>query len=198
MKIASHNSWTYAKPLRWWMYLFQPLSRCQSLTIQKQLKEGVRHFDLRIKIHKGIAYVAHGLVRYDITAEHLMRTLNRIGNESYPDNNTSVRILLENRRPTEGDIRIFQKVCCGIEETMYGHRKIRGMVLYGGHGAHGGCWYHDYHHFQQGECAMPVIEEFHASVQGGLIPYLFARKHNSALRKLMRENDILMIDFVEL
>lgn len=60
--IASHNSWTFATPKKWWMKLIKFTAKCQNKNIQEQYALGVRLFDLRLKGRN----VCHGLIEYDI------------------------------------------------------------------------------------------------------------------------------------
>ncbi|MEG1544244.1 MAG: hypothetical protein RR382_06940 [Tannerellaceae bacterium] len=56
---------SYLKPLRWWMWLFVPFSRCQRTTLKDQVGLGSQYFDIRVRYnkHKGLVF-AHGLVEY--------------------------------------------------------------------------------------------------------------------------------------
>ena len=58
---GSHNSWTYLKPKKWWMYLIRWAAKCQSKNIIEQYNAGVRCFDLRLKCKEnGDMCIAHG------------------------------------------------------------------------------------------------------------------------------------------
>lgn len=51
--LASHNTFTYLTPKKWWMRLINFAARCQSNDIDTQYSHGARFFDIRIKnIHK--------------------------------------------------------------------------------------------------------------------------------------------------
>ena len=77
---ASHNSMTGNRPRRWWQWVFAPFSRCQNLPIGDQLDEGVRFYDLRVRIDKRGALVAcHGLVEYDVTVMALVKLIEGAG-----------------------------------------------------------------------------------------------------------------------
>lgn len=60
MKLASHNTMSYLKPIKWYMRLFHFVGKCQDLDIVEQYKLGVRMFDLRITFINNIPYFAHG------------------------------------------------------------------------------------------------------------------------------------------
>lgn len=92
MLIGSHNSISYARPKKWWMYPFRFIARCQSKSIKEQYeKYDVRLFDLRIKFNKGgNVCFAHGAMEYDVDINEVLSYLNSIGD-------IPVRILLENK-----------------------------------------------------------------------------------------------------
>lgn len=82
--IASHNSWTFGTPKKWWQKIINFTSKCQSLNIQEQYNKGVRLFDLRLAGNK----VFHGLVEYNVDYLSDLFWLNG-------KKDVSVRILLE-------------------------------------------------------------------------------------------------------
>lgn len=68
--LGSHNSMSYLKPRRWWMYPFRIFAQCQSKTFQQQFVAGVRCFDLRISFTSdGMAIFSHGLIDFHIPAD---------------------------------------------------------------------------------------------------------------------------------
>lgn len=64
---GTHNSATGGK-LVWWQWLFgwfiHLTSRCQDRTIEEQLKDGVRCFNLQVTRYKGKWVFSHGLAIY--------------------------------------------------------------------------------------------------------------------------------------
>lgn len=52
MEIGTHNSMTYLKPKKWYMYPFRFIAKCQSLAIDEQYRRGIRLFDIRISYDK--------------------------------------------------------------------------------------------------------------------------------------------------
>ena len=61
--LGSHNTFTYMKPTKWWMYIFQPFAKCQSSTLEEQVAKGVNLVDIRLRYNNGWK-VCHGLVEY--------------------------------------------------------------------------------------------------------------------------------------
>ena len=97
MEIASHNTMSYLTPAKWYMRPFHFIGRCQDLTLEQQLKKGVRVFDIRITFDKSYTpRFAHGRMMFKSkNVEHYLRIINTFGN-------CSVRIILET--PHNNDI----------------------------------------------------------------------------------------------
>lgn len=51
--IGSRASLCCHKVTKWWMKLLRPLYKCQKLTLDEQLKVGIRLFDFTLKLTKG-------------------------------------------------------------------------------------------------------------------------------------------------
>lgn len=67
MKLGSHNSLTYLKPKKWYMYFFRFVAQCQSKSYQEQYADGVRMFDVRLRPSENPneePMIAHGLMEY--------------------------------------------------------------------------------------------------------------------------------------
>lgn len=68
MIIGTHNSATSGR-LVWWLrplsWLLHLTSRCQSKSIQEQLCDGVRLFNLQVCKYKGEWHISHGLCIYE-------------------------------------------------------------------------------------------------------------------------------------
>lgn len=52
MILGSHNTMTYLKPKKWWMWFGKFVAKCQKLSIEEQYKKGARWFDIRLSIPK--------------------------------------------------------------------------------------------------------------------------------------------------
>ena len=67
MILGTHNSATGGK-LLWWLrplaWIINPTSKCQDKTIQEQLKDGVRFFNLQVAYVNGKWRFSHGLALY--------------------------------------------------------------------------------------------------------------------------------------
>lgn len=123
--LASHNSWTFAKPKKWWMRLIAFTARCQKLNIQEQYKLGVRFFDLRLRDDK----VCHGLIEYGINYFEDLFWLNGKGD-------VHIRILFESYKPNCGNdyqfistVRILENVYPDIK-FYGGNRKYDWEKIY--------------------------------------------------------------------
>lgn len=78
MIIGTHNSGTSGR-LVWWLrpvaWLLHPASRCQDRTIEQQLEDGVRLFNLQVCRYKGAWRISHGVCIYEAK---LMDILDRL------------------------------------------------------------------------------------------------------------------------
>ena len=105
VKLATHNSWSYAKPLKWYIPHF--IARCQAVPIQEQYHLGARLFDLRLRLCKEQWWAAHGPCIFNVNYHKDLTWLNC-------QKNVYVRILLEyNSEPKNADsiIEDFQEEC---------------------------------------------------------------------------------------
>ena len=78
MIIGTHNSATGGK-LLWWLkplsWLINPTSKCQDRTIQEQLQDGVKLFNLQVAYINGKWRFSHGLALYK---EDVMLTIRQL------------------------------------------------------------------------------------------------------------------------
>ena len=78
MILGTHNSATGGR-LLWWLrplaWLINPTSKCQDKTIQEQLQDGVRLFNLQVARHNGVWRFSHGLALYK---EDVMLTIRQL------------------------------------------------------------------------------------------------------------------------
>lgn len=67
MILGTHNSATGGQ-LLWWLkplaWVINPTSKCQDRTIQEQLEDGVRFFNLQVARHNGVWRFSHGMALY--------------------------------------------------------------------------------------------------------------------------------------
>lgn len=90
VKLASHNSLTYAPELNGSPGVVARRNRCQSLDIEQQYALGVRLFDFRVRRgDDGEAVAAHGRIRYAADIEGALRFLDAKGG-------VTIRLMLEN------------------------------------------------------------------------------------------------------
>lgn len=195
-KLASHNTWSYLKPKRWWMRPFSFMARCQKADIRRQWTEGVRCFDLRVRFDSdGEPFLCHGLMRYEGDVNTMLYELNTYASEAHEM--ALVRVMLEDN--------ILSDV--GFQESQYAYfcHRIETAPLFT-HLRFFGGWtkagWRDriIYEFSGIE---PSIVEKHSSVCGdyffsALYPKAYAKKHNEEARKMDFSPHFLMIDFVEI
>lgn len=103
MKLASHNSISYAPVVQWYFKPFFWVTKCQSKSIEEQYNAGVKYFDIRLD--GGIP--AHGLIHYKARILDIFEYLNSKGD-------CTVRILCENLKKEEEF-----KFSCKVLENHY-------------------------------------------------------------------------------
>lgn len=193
--LGTHNSWSYLQPTHLWMYLFQPFSRCQGISISDQITDyGVRLLDLRIRFTAaGKLRVCHGLVDYKISSQELEDQIKDI-NESFPGF-FIIRVLLDSRNPSTIEMECFRSFCHVLR------MRYKGIMFIGGHGAHKPNWEEQYAEMDKPE---PRIEEKYSSVSAKgfirILPHLWAKKNNQECKKnaYRVSEPYLMLDFIEL
>lgn len=107
MILGSHNTMTYLKPRKWWMWFGKFIAKCQKLDYKQQYESGVRWFDLRISFPKDKngnhehPVFSHGLMDYKgSTPEEVLEYLNT-------KNDVYCRIVLEKGGEFELDLFKF-------------------------------------------------------------------------------------------
>lgn len=99
---GTHNTMSFLPAKRLWMKLLTPWSKCQSKTVQEQLEDGVRYFDIRIRPYKkGKDFEPHFCHNHiDYGKANLKDSLNIINDfsKSLPDVNYYLRITLDVRK----------------------------------------------------------------------------------------------------
>lgn len=190
MILGSHNSWSYARPKKWWMKLLRFTAKCQDVDIRSQYEDyRVRCFDLRIREKEGRLIIAHGLIEYNITLGELQENLRYLNKKG----DTCIRLILEIRRQKDltNDQIVFFIKCCKKFERYYKNIKFWcGKVLVD---------YEDIFIFDY----EPTCEEKYSSVCkpkliDDLYPRYFAKQNNKKILEEGTDKDILLIDFVNI
>jgi len=141
MRLASHNSWSYARPKYWYMYPFRFMARCQKHSIINQWNAGVRMFDLRLFFSKDGLLIRHGILSFDISVEKLLADLQFL-NDKGKQEPVYVRVLLEQNhkvKSQEYQEEKFTEFCEMIDRTfnkiyfLEGRRKYDWKQLYNSH-----------------------------------------------------------------
>lgn len=183
MKLGTHNSMTYLKPKKWYMYPFRFMARCQDIDIERQYEYGVRHFDLRIVFDKdGTPEFRHGMMAYKGDVYKTISYLNERPEPVY------CKFWLELNKDNEEQEKLFAYLCELLEK---GNKNIK---FYGGQNKKGKALYR----FKNGE---PVHVACFSSLQkpvfDDLYPKLYAKRHNKNAKKNCRKG-LLILDFVEI
>lgn len=189
MELASHNSWSYLKPKKWWMKLIRFTAQCQDVDIKTQYeKYGVRCFDLRLRLNEsGELNIVHGIVEYDYTYDNLKQDLEYLNNckDCY------IRMVHDVRTKKEYTILAlawFKCYCAKFKNTFPNITFWCGENLY--------THTKDYHFGPDLAC-----EEKYASVRKPKLiddwyPKLYAIFNNKKNIKKGTDKQFLMIDFI--
>ena len=184
--IGSHNSWSYAKPKKWWMKPFRFVAQCQDWDIKRQYDHGVRCFDLRLQYDGDNLRVVHGFMIYDISIDELLEDLKWLNDKQ----DVRIRVLHDARTQKLHNLKAIQHFkddCAAFEELYPNIRFWCGQNLYD-HTT-------DYEFKKHYSCS-----EYYSSVIlpkiDDIYPRYYAKKNNKAIYKRGTDDDILLIDFV--
>ena len=200
MKLASHNTFTYLTPRKWWMRLLAFTARCQRVGYNQQLELGAQMFDLRIKFDKyGHAIVCHGLIEYDDPSDDKHFALWLLNSKAKEEGIPYyVRVVLESKHPNDYQKDCFRKCCAALLEF------YPNILFFGGNDRSDWSCQHPIYDFGT---PIPDIDEQHASTTAlfsrfprldDLWPWLYARLFNHRNIKKGTSHDWLMIDFVDI
>lgn len=177
MKLASHNSMTYLKPDKWYMYPFRFIAKCQSKTVEEQYEAGVRMFDIRIGFDKhNNPKFKHGLMTYKSNIDSVFKYL-------VSKNDVIIRVTSEDSNP------IFYNFCSYLVGK-YGNRFC------------GGCrksdWKQVYSFISTSKF---IIVENYSSMPSnpkwyGIFPWIYAKLKNRKSKSTFNNNGYLMLDFI--
>lgn len=193
MRIASHNSWSYATPSKFWMKLIKFTAKCQAVDIKTQYENyGVRDFDLRVRFNKkGKLVIVHGYITYAITKCALFNTLRFLNKQG----DCSIRVLLDirNKKQFEENINVieeFRTFCSTLTNTFKNIKFWGGVDIY----TNISRYRFDYN---------PTTEHYYSSVRKPNIiddwyPWLYAKFNNRKVIRMTHEADIVFIDFVNI
>lgn len=192
-KIGTHNSMSYLKPAKWWMWLGRFMAKCQSLSLTDQLKGGIRIFDLRIrKNDKGNWCFAHGLIEFkDMDPMGALTMINGYAK-------CKVRLMWETKsedNPQEG--KEFVQFCQKAEAT------FKNITFFGGTSISTWKNWYNFHPYGKDDPRWEfTTDQFVSSLSSfelcGLWPWLYTTLLRKKLRKKAEEStkDVVLLDFI--
>lgn len=108
--IGTHDSITAHPPRKWWMKLGKVIAVTQDKTIWKQYEDGIRCFDLRIRLLKDNTWtLCHGLYEVKLDVYNLIYWLKE--KAELMDENIYIRIVLEDKKHSHKEAERFVKFC---------------------------------------------------------------------------------------
>ena len=192
---ASHNTFSYCSPKQWYLKPFAFIAKCQSKALYQQVHEGIKVFDLRLRIDKdGELVIAHNTFIYVKGFDKIMYILDWLNAESkYSDKQIYVRVLHEvrnNRQALYSSSIDFNLLCDRLTKDFPNLRFFGGQRTMD--------WRQDYV-FPSKNCIEYI--ERHASVRWPKWlhwwPWLYAKLYNKANERMYESNDIVVFtDFV--
>lgn len=203
MKIASHNSFTYLRPRRWYMRPFAFMARCQRVSWGRQLVGfDVRLFDLRVRFDKktGEPYFCHGFMRYEGNVYVVLNALAEVSVNINTD--IFIRVVLEDKKPTQWEEALFYDFCEYVEY-------VGGRVhAFGGNDRSDWDCKHPHYNFKT---PLQNLNDKYSSTTtlfpkglkwlrflDDLCPVLYARLHNRRNIERGTSHEWLFIDFVDI
>lgn len=119
---GSHNSWTFRKPIKWYLKPLCFIAKCQDVDIQTQMKDyNISLFDLRVRFINNEPYIHHGLFNYGKVDYADLKLLN--------DNNCYLRVMLESNSKMKDQIIQEQQFITFCNELT---RKYPNIKFFGG------------------------------------------------------------------
>ena len=108
--IGTHDSITAHPPRKWWMSLGKAIAVTQDKTIYQQYADGIRCFDLRIRLSDDDTWVlCHGLYEVNLDIYDLLYWLRTKAEQNRE--NVYIRIVLEDKKHCDKEAERFVKFC---------------------------------------------------------------------------------------
>lgn len=194
MKLASHNTMTYLKPSNILLYPFRFIARCQKLSLDEQINQGVRLFDFRISFDKkGNPVFTHGLMKFKLPKGISMHSILFQLDCLACKEDVWVRIINEKDK----DYECFSLYCNAIENS------YKNIKFYGGYNKKGWKLLYSFKNQQ------PNVIDKYASWNNDVFnrgtgwlfddiwPWIYAKLNNKKWRKKYANFDgFLMQDFI--
>lgn len=108
--IGTHDSITAHPPRKWWMKLGKAIAVTQDKTIYQQYADGIRCFDLRIRLSDDDTWVlCHGLYEVNLDIYDLLYWFRTKAEQNRE--NVYIRIVLEDKKHCDKEAERFIKFC---------------------------------------------------------------------------------------
>lgn len=119
MKLGTHNSATGGN-LLWWLkpfaWIINPTSKCQDKTIQEQLMDGVKVFNLQVAYIGGKWRFSHGLALYK---EDVMLTIRQLRAWATKHEPIYIQLYLDRCFWCRQDTAAFTLLTAEVDELLY-------------------------------------------------------------------------------
>lgn len=182
-KIGTHNSMTYLKPYKWYMYPFKFIAKCQSVSIEKQYELGARMFDIRVSFDKyGLPEFRHGHMVFEGDVYKTLDFLNKKG--------VYVRLLLEVNKYDKVKEEHFIDFCHLCEEYWTNIKFFCGRRKYD--------WKQLYKFELDDIDVVQKVSSMTGTILDDWCPWFYARIMNKRNIREHKDNRWLLIDFINI
>lgn len=182
MELGTHNSMTYLKPKKWYLYPFRFVAKCQSMTLEDQYNSGIRLFDIRVTYDRnGTPEFRHGLMAYK---GDVYNYLNWLNDRKEP---IKIRLILEIKKP-DYLIEIFFIKDCERFKELYPN-----LTFYEGRRK---CDWKQIVTLPTLNVEQPVSSMDGPNKLNDLWPWLYAKKHNAESRVKYKDAEYVLMDFI--
>lgn len=202
MVLGSHNTMTYLKPRKWWMWFGIFVAKCQSLSYQEQYESGAKWFDLRISFpdKSNTPIFSHGLVDYKgVSLDEVIEYIN-----TKPD--LYFRLVLEKGNDKYKFLNCVNSYLSKYPDMKLVSAQIKGEWInliepkhklpFGTKDCYASCngYYPKYEKYK-GIFKNKVVSGL---LIDDLYPYIYAKLHNKKnIEKYKNQDIILLIDFLK-
>lgn len=186
MKLGTHNSMSYLKPKKWYLYPFRFMARCQKKSIEEQYKLGARMFDIRVYYDdKFNAEFRHGSMAFKGDVESTLRSLNSKKRTIY------IRLIFEENKYNNCESKALKFIQdCKRWETEYANLKFFcGRRKYD--------WKQLYKFKLDDINVVQKVSSMTGTILDDWCPWFYAKLYNKKNYKEYNAKEWLLIDFIE-
>lgn len=179
---------SYLKPVRWWLYPFRFMAKCQNRDIKQQYENyNVRLFDIRLKYYNGEWFFAHGFIRFK--CKSIWRYFEYLN--SQPEE-IWVRMVLEYNSKPKDEENISDKYRALCAELDVEYKNLNFFGFYRKYD-----WKKIYDNGRKDPSIYQAISSMTTKKWDNLWPWLYAYFNNKDNKEQGTDKEYLLLDFVD-